>query len=183
MKRRSFVNAALLAPVALPALTPRPAPRRPVDGFVVRAGESRTGVHTPYRGVNPNDVKVSGKDTDGALAVFEYTGTQPIGPPLHTHAGQDELFYILEGEYLFQVGDQQFTARPGDTVFGPRGVPHSWLQQSERGKIVYSVQPAGKLEAFFLRMSQQQGPLSEADAQWIHREHDMTIVGPPITAR
>jgi quercetin dioxygenase-like cupin family protein len=105
--------------------------------FVVKAGASRFGERTPFHGVNPNDLKVSGRDTGGALAVFEYVGKQKVGPSLHLHFEQDELFYVVEGEYLFKVGDEEFIARPGDTVFGPRNVPHSWLQLSEAGKMVY----------------------------------------------
>jgi hypothetical protein len=39
------------------------------QSFIVKSGEARFGVHTPFMGVNPNDVKISGKDTNGQLAV------------------------------------------------------------------------------------------------------------------
>ena len=121
--------------------------------FIVKAGEARFGVHTPYRGINANDLKISGKDTNGQLAVFEYIGNEKVGPVLHVHHDQDELFSIIEGEYLFQVGDDRFTVKAGDTVFAPRGIPHTWIQLSERGKQVYMVQPAGKFEEFLLKLN------------------------------
>ena len=48
-----------------------------------------------------------------------------VDTPLHVHAHEDELFYILEGEHVIEVGDEEFQVGPGDMVFAPRGVPHS----------------------------------------------------------
>ncbi|MBD2705346.1 cupin domain-containing protein [Spirosoma sp. BT702] len=151
--------------------------------FTVKAGEARFGIHTPFRGKNVNDIKISGKDTNGQLAVFEYIGKEKIGPTLHIHHDQDELFSIIEGEYLFQVGDEKFTVKAGDTVFAPRGIPHTWIQLSEQGKQLYMVQPAGNLEDFFLKMSELKGPPSEELSLRLHKEHGMTVVGPPLALK
>lgn len=182
MQRRLFLTAALAIPTLtvhaeLVSETPGPKP------FMVKAGEARFGTHTPLQGINPNDLKISGNDTNGQLAVFEYIGHQKIGPPLHVHHQQDEIFSILEGEYLFQVGNDQFTAKAGDTVFGPRKVPHTWLQVSDIGKIGYMVQPAGQLEAFFLKMSELKGPPTETLVKKIFHEHGMDVLGPPLALK
>ena len=71
------------------------------NGFKVNAGEARFGVHYKMKGVTLNrlDVKISSKDTNGELAVFEQTGFTPHGgPPLHIHPFEDEYFYVLEGD-------------------------------------------------------------------------------------
>lgn len=155
----------------------------PTKGFMVKAGESRFGERTPFQGINPNDLKVSSKDTGGALAIFEYVGKQKVGPSYHVHFEQDEIFYVLDGEYLFQVGDEQFTARAGDTVFGPRNVPHTWIQLSDTGKLVYQVQPAGKMEEFFSTMSQFKRQPTDEEIQKIHLEHGMKVIGPPLSLK
>jgi mannose-6-phosphate isomerase-like protein (cupin superfamily) len=75
-------------------------------GFAVKSGESRTGKHLKMKGVTLNvlDLKVSSKDTDGSLSFFEQSGFTPMGgSPLHIHPHQDEYFYVLEGDYQFQV--------------------------------------------------------------------------------
>ena len=60
------------------------------------------------------------------------------GPFLHRH-DFDEAFYILEGELVFQVGDDLVTARAGELAFAPRNVPHTFTNRSEgRGAL-----PAG----------------------------------------
>ena len=52
---------------------------------VVRAGESRFGLPTPFKGVNPNDLKLSSKDTNGQLSTFWYKGMEKTGPSFHAH--------------------------------------------------------------------------------------------------
>ena len=75
--------------------------------------------------------KVAGKDTDGNIYVFESTRVKKGGPSLHYHFDQDEWWYILSGEFLFKVGEQTFTAKAGDSVFGPRKVPHTFSKLGE----------------------------------------------------
>ncbi len=149
----------------------------------MNVGEGRYHGHLRLRGVNSNvlDVKVSGKDTNGALAIFEQTSLSPLrGTPLHVHPGQDEVFRVLEGEYLFQVGADKYRLGPGDTIFLPRKVPHAWTQVSSTGKMTVLVQPAGKLEEFFVTMAAFQGePTPEQIAQ-IFLQHEMEIVGPTL---
>ena len=68
-------------------------------GFKVNANEGRIHGHIKLKGVNENilDVKVSGSDTEGALAIFEQTSlSQGKVTPLHIHNSQDENFYVIE---------------------------------------------------------------------------------------
>lgn len=58
---------------------------RTTKGFVVKSGKSRFGETTRIGGTSPNDIKVSGKDTDGNLTVFEYLGNEKGGLPLPVH--------------------------------------------------------------------------------------------------
>ena len=97
-------------------------------GFTISAGEGRIHGHIKLKGVNINtlDVKVSGSDTDGDLAIFEQTSLSPgRGTPLHVHHSQDEVFYIVEGSYYFQVGEDKFSLTTGDSIFLPRKGPHA----------------------------------------------------------
>src|SRR5690606_38746290 len=121
-------------------------------GFKVNSGEARFGVHYRMKGITQNmlDIKISGKDTENEMAVFVQTGLSAYGgPPLHIHPFQDEWFYILEGRYLFQVGDERFNMQTGDTIFLPRNVQHAFVQLTGTGKVLVSYLPAGKMEAFF----------------------------------
>lgn len=184
MKRRYFVLSALAAAPAL-AFTKIRSMRLPRthDGFKVDAGEARFGVHYKMKGVTQNtlDIKISGTDTDSDLAVFEQTGLTPNGgPPLHIHPFQDEWFYVIDGEYRFQVGDDTYTMTAGDTIFLPRNVQHAFIQLSEKGKMIVSYLPAGKMEAFFQVTDQWTSPPSKEEIAKVFEAHDMNVVGAPL---
>ncbi len=156
-----------------------------ITGFTVPSGEARFGEHFRMKGVTLNilDLKISAKDTNGDLAVFVQTGFTPQGgPPLHIHLYQDEFFYILEGEYLFQVGDDKYTLMPGDTIFLPRNIRHAFVQLSEIGKVLVSYMPAGKMEDFFKTTDSWTSPPSLEEIAKAFEEHDMKVVGPPLQA-
>ena len=70
--------------------------------------------------------KVRGEQTDGSLTAFENLVASEDGPPLHTHANEDETIYVLEGEVRFKLGDAIRTGPSGPYVFIPRGTPHAW---------------------------------------------------------
>ncbi len=152
-------------------------------GFVVKAGEDRFGEHTKMTGVTSNvlDVKVSSKDTNGELTVFEQTGFTPQGgPPLHIHLYQDEMFYVIEGDYLFQVGEDSYKLKAGDTIFLPREVPHAFAQLTEKGRMLLSFQPSGKMEEFFKKTSLWTSPPTKEEIAKVFEEHEMKVIGPPL---
>jgi quercetin dioxygenase-like cupin family protein len=154
-------------------------------GFKVNSGEARNGVHYKMKGVTLNvlTIKISSKDTDGEQAVFEQQGFTPEGgPPLHLHPYQDEFFYIIEGEYLFQVGDDKYRMMPGDTIFLPRNVQHAFVQLKEKGKVIVSYMPAGKMEDFFKTTDSWTLPPTMDEITRAFEDHDMIIVGPPLKA-
>ncbi|MGE5355438.1 MAG: cupin domain-containing protein [Deltaproteobacteria bacterium] len=150
------------------------------QGFIVKSGESRTQDKILLKGGSPNDLKVSGKDTGNELSIFEYYGNGKGGPPLHVHYNQDETFYILEGEYLFQCGDDKTILKEGDMIFLPKSVPHTWAQLTERGKLLYFFQPAGKMEEFFKTVGNQKGVLTPDEGKKLWEDHEMKIVGSPL---
>ncbi|NTW25661.1 MAG: cupin domain-containing protein [Lentimicrobium sp.] len=153
------------------------------NGFRIKSGESRSGKHLKMKGVTLNvlDLKVSSKDTNGNLSVFEQIGLTPEGgPPLHIHPYQDEYFYVLEGEYLFQVGQERYQLSPGDTIFLPRDVQHAFIQLSERARVLVSYTPAGKMESFFETTDSWTTPPSEDLIKKTFSDHDMNVVGPTL---
>lgn len=151
------------------------------NGFIVRSGENRFGEKTILNGININDIKVSGKDTDSELTIFEYKGFEKGGPPLHFHHYQDEIFYVTHGSYLFQCANEKYSLQKGDMIFLPRKVPHAFSQLSEEGRLLYFFQPSGKMEDFFRAVASKAGPTTEDEGKKLFQDHDMQITGPPIT--
>lgn len=181
MQRRKFLRAAA---VTLPALalgqSIQAETGRTKKGFVVKAGASRFNEKTMVGGKSPNDIKISSKDTNGDLTIFEYTGNEKGGPPLHLHTRQDEIFFIVEGEYLFQVGDEKHNLKAGDTIFLPRKVPHTFAQLTEKGRMYFLFQPSGKMEDFFRAIGNLQGPPTPEQGAQLFAAHEMKVVGPPL---
>ena len=85
-----------------------------------------------------------GEQTGGAYALIETANDPATGVRLHVHEREDETWFVLEGEYMFEVGGQTFRAGPGDYVFGPRNVPHSYANRTEAvARALIMVTPAG----------------------------------------
>jgi quercetin dioxygenase-like cupin family protein len=186
MDRNIFIKTILTAAagVSLLGFTQiKKAMARTNKGFKIKAGEGRLHGHIKLKGVNENilDIKISGSDTDGGFAMFEQTSLSPgRGTPLHVHHFQDEVFYVIEGAYYFQVGDDKYHLSIGDSIFLPMKVPHAWTQISKKGKMTVTFQPAGKMEEFFVTMAAlEHEPTKEQVAQ-IFADNDMQVVGPPL---
>ncbi|MEO5890422.1 MAG: cupin domain-containing protein [Ferruginibacter sp.] len=185
MKRNKFLLSfltAIISPVAGWSRTEKKSDRAG-KGFKIAAGEGRIHGHIQLKGVNKNvlDVKISGADTDGDLAIFEQTSlSQGKGTPLHIHPLQDEIFFVQEGEYYFQVGEDKYRLSKGDNIFLPRKVPHAWTQVSEKGKMTVILQPAGKLESFFVTMAALDHEPSKDEITKIFSDNEMQVVGPPL---
>ncbi len=185
MKRKKFI-AAIFTLSTVPTMAFAKISQlftRKDKGFKIPAGEGRLHGHIQLKGVNANvlDVKISGTDTDGDLAIFEQTSLSPgKGTPLHIHHLQDEIFYVIEGAYKFKVGDDKFDLTTGDSIFLPRKVAHAWTQVSAKGKMLVTMQPAGMLENFFVTMAALDHQPSQQEIAKIFSDNEMEVVGPPL---
>ena len=66
--------------------------------------------------------KVIGEVNDAYVKVAKIKGDEI---PWHNHAGEDELFYIIDGSLRFEVeGQEPFTMETGDLFIVRRGVNH-----------------------------------------------------------
>jgi quercetin dioxygenase-like cupin family protein len=91
----------------------------------------------------------TGKETAGAFFLSEMSVPPGGGPPPHIHTREDESFRLLEGTLTIQVGGDTVTASPGDFVFLPRGIAHSFKNNSKMPvKALVLITPAG-LENYF----------------------------------
>lgn len=151
--------------------------------FIVRAGQDRRQEELNIMG-GQFDCKVSSKDTNGALLMYDTLRRAKGGPALHLHYAQDELFYIIKGEFIVRVGDDTFNLKAGDFAFAPRKIPHSFAKISEdEGQMLVLFQPAGSMEDFFLQMSKLGKDIPKDQEKVLKKlwaDHGMEIVGPPL---
>lgn len=155
---------------------------RPLKAIKVEAGSDRFGAAIDIGGWR-FECKLSGKDTDGDYCVYDTVRTVKGGPPLHIHHDQDEWFYVREGEFVFQVGEESFRLKAGDSLFGPRGVPHTFAALADRSALVVTFQPAGAVEDLFNEASalSRTGPLTPNDWRALAAPRGIDIVGPPLS--
>ena len=71
-------------------------------------------------------IKISGEDTGGQFGLLEIVVRAGDGSPWHVHPDEDEWFYVIQGEYLLEVGSQRHRLKSGDSILGPREIPHAW---------------------------------------------------------
>jgi mannose-6-phosphate isomerase-like protein (cupin superfamily) len=157
-------------------------PNATPKAFSVEAGKGRP-VH-----VLGNDVivKISSRDTGGAFTVFEGRTRPLAGPPLHLHCNQDEWWYILAGEFKFEVDGQETYAGPGATVFAPRGSRHTFQNVGTvPGRMLTTVVPGG-VDLFFeeLETVAPRGTIPDRAAILaVFAKHDQELLGPPPAQR
>lgn len=145
--------------------------------FFLGTDQDRFG-ETRSLGISSISYKISPQDHQGILVIeniFHATG----GPARHLHYNQEEWFYVVEGQFLFEVGTEKFRLNPGDSLLAPRQVPHVWAYAgNSRGKILIAFLPAGKMEAFFREVTKANAMPPQDPAVW--RAHDMELMGPPL---
>jgi quercetin dioxygenase-like cupin family protein len=143
----------------------------------VLAGEDRFGEQREL-GISAITFKVSTQDSRDLL-IIENTFHAKGGPARHLHYDQDEWFYPIEGEFIFEVGSEKFGLKPGDSLLAPRPVPHVWAHVGDaRGRIVIAFTPAGQMEAFFREVTKANAMPPQNPELW--RAHGMELLGPPL---
>src|SRR5262245_8464996 len=88
------------------------------------------------------------KDTNGAYFLVESTLVPGTEPPPHVHSREDELFYVLEGEFDMYVGREVFKVQTGECIFLPRFKPHAFVIRSAQLRVLILFAPGGVEEAF-----------------------------------
>lgn len=182
MNRRLFLQFPLVAS-ALVSQAKSSKKERPNKGFKVPAKKDRYQEELLIMG-GQFDCKVSSKDTDGDLLIYDTLRYEKGGPALHVHHAQDEWFYVMKGDFIVKVGDETFTLTAGDSAFAPRTVPHAFAKTSEgEGQMLVLFQPAGSMEDFFLQMSKLGKDIPKNQQETLKQlwaSHGMEIVGPPL---
>jgi quercetin dioxygenase-like cupin family protein len=155
----------------------------PVRSNVVAARDGRTPAPLNIVG-EETLVKVSAQDSDGMLAFFHLVAPPMSGPPRHVHTREDELFYVLEGELVFELDGERHTVRAGDTVYLRRGVVHTYQNFSNSDARLLIATTPGTFCNLFVELSAATPPGSLpafdiVDA--IGTKYGITTVGPPMS--
>ncbi len=92
-------------------------------------------------------MKLTAKETGGAFDLCETTAPPDSGPPPHRHSRDDEMFFILEGQFGLVFGDQSLTAKAGEAVYLPKNIVHTYKNiGSKPGRFLVWAMPSGFAE-------------------------------------
>lgn len=175
MNRRLFLGA--LFAISPAAGAAQPASRQP-SATRTAAGADRFGERRDM-GISTLAFKVASEDAQGGLFIVEQTSRAKGGPARHLHHDQDEWFYVVEGDFVIEVGKERMRLSPGDSVLAPRRVPHVWaFVGSGIGKLIVAFSPAGLMQPFFREVTKGGAMPPQDPALW--RAHGMELIGPPL---
>lgn len=130
------------------------------DGLVVRAGEAETG---------------------GAMSITEILVAPLNGPRLHRHHREDELWFVVEGDFRFKAGDRILHASTGGLAFGPRGIAHCFQNVGAEPATLLAITAPSGLDRFFEDWQARGADPADADA-WneVGAPYGLEFVGPPL---
>src|SRR5260370_31042891 len=95
--------------------------------YILQANEGEAIWYTAARVT----LKATNESTGGALSLVEVLAPPDFAAPWHIHHRDDEMFYILDGSFLFKCGHELFAGGPAAFVFLPRDIPHSFKNVGE----------------------------------------------------
>lgn len=127
--------------------------------------------------------KVTADETGGAYDYCVVELAPRNGPPLHVHHTQDEAIHVLAGRFKVRIGDEESVLERGGFAFMPNGIPHAFLNLTDEPGEVALVYTPGGCTPFFAEL----GPLSRSGASReelaaCFERHDLTLLGPPLSA-
>ncbi|HJS86897.1 MAG TPA: cupin domain-containing protein [Acetobacteraceae bacterium] len=129
-------------------------------------------------------VRVPPDATGNALTSIETINAPGLGPPLHRHR-ETEVFYVLEGRYLFEVDGRRFTADAGDVVTAPGGSAHAFVNLTDRpARQFIQILPGLDAAAFFLGLgdAMRDGKPDRDALNAFGKRWHVEFLGPPLKA-
>lgn len=97
--------------------------------------------------------KVQSGATNNVFSAIEIISPPGKGVSLHVHENEDELVHLLEGEIEVTLGDQNMTAVQGVMALLPRGIPHGFVNNSDKpSRLLVTILP-GPFDNYFVELA------------------------------
>jgi mannose-6-phosphate isomerase-like protein (cupin superfamily) len=125
--------------------------------------------------------KLTSEDTGGTLSIFELNVLPRTGTVRHVHHREDEWFYVLSGEFIFEAGEEKYSLSVGGSIWLPRDIPHVFANTTEAvGKLIALCQPGG-FEKFLDELGNTPaGQMNESRMKEVMAKYGMEYLGPPL---
>jgi mannose-6-phosphate isomerase-like protein (cupin superfamily) len=145
--------------------------QRPI---ILQPGEGRSIDMGSFR----MSVKASSDETGGAFTLLEADEPPGFGPPMHIHHDAAEAFFVVAGEYVIFVEEQEFACSAGSFIYIPAGVPHGFRVGSEHSRKLNFYTPAAMI-GYFDELAQLAGTeMDPEELAQMARRYGMEVIGP-----
>jgi uncharacterized cupin superfamily protein len=99
--------------------------------------------------------KIRSADTGGVCYAFEVISPAGFGIPPHVHSQEDEVLYVIEGEYDIFLGGELLRAGPGSVLNFTRGTAHGFQAVgTTMSRALHIVTPGTSFEQFLHKLVQ-----------------------------
>ena len=124
-------------------------------------------------------LKAAGDDTGQAISLLEAEEPPHFGPPMHIHRDAAEAFYVISGEYVIFIGDDEHVCPAGSFVYIPAGAPHGFRVGPVPSRKLNIYVPAAMV-GYFDELSDAiaRNAMDEDSLAEIARRYGMEVIGP-----
>ena len=125
--------------------------------------------------------KIRSADTDGVSYAFEVISPAGFGIPPHVHTHEDEVLYVIEGEFEIFLAGETLHAGPGSVLNFTRGTAHGFQGiASPISRALHVVTPGSSFEQFMHELvSLPPGPPDMQQIAALFGKYGMEILPPP----
>lgn len=125
-------------------------------------------------------VRAEADQTDGGFTLLQAEEPPGFGPPLHVHDDAAEAFYVLEGEYVIFLGDDEQLCPAGSFIYVPAGVKHGFRVGRVHSKKLNLYLPAAMVGYFEELAAAQAAGAVMTDEQLtsMAARHFVRVLGP-----
>ena len=126
--------------------------------------------------------KANGRDNEGRFDFLVAETAYATGPALHTHAIQEDTFFVLDGVLTVRLGDEVVELHPGDFATAPPGVPHSFTNTHPEHvcRTVNLMTPGIGFDGYINQIEEVIATGTADELERIHLEYGLAVVGPTL---
>lgn len=98
-------------------------------------------------------LKALGNETGDSYSLYEVMVPPGRGFPKHIRTQEDETYYMLDGELMWIIGEQELRATKGSFLHIPRFVQHTFENNTNRTAYMLCSCAPGGFEKYFLEFA------------------------------
>ncbi len=124
-------------------------------------------------------LKAAGDDVAGVFSLLEADEPPGFGPPLHIHHDAAEAFYVLKGEYVIFVEEEETRCPAGSFIYVPAGIRHGFRVGSVPSSKLNLYTPDAMV-GYFDELSEatKAGAMDPEELSAMAMRYSMEVLGP-----